>query len=90
LDNYWKEKSYEGYRMFGGKDYYVLLAEMNCVYHEDITDDQKRNDGIQIEFSSNHDGIVFPNLTETKIWKWRNEKPHSHCNQGCYESFDDE
>lgn len=89
--NYWKEKSYEGYGMFGGKDYYVLLAEMNCVYQEDITDDQKRNDGIQIEFSSNHDGIVFPNLTETKIWKWKNKQPLQHYSQGCYKgSFDDD
>jgi len=88
--NYWKETSYEGYGMFGGKDYYVLLAEMNRVYDEDITDERKREDGIQIEFSSNHDGIIFPNLTETKIWKWINKKPCGHHNQGCYESFDDD
>jgi len=88
--NYWKEPSYEGYGMFGGKDYYVLLAEMNRVYDEDITDERKREDGIRIEFSSNHDGIIFPNLTETKIWNWINKKPRGHDNQGCYESFDDE
>ena len=27
--NVWEEKSYEGYGVFGGKDYYQLLAEMN-------------------------------------------------------------
>ena len=93
--NSWKEPRYEGYGMFGGKDYYILLAEMNRVYGEDITEDQKRNEGIAIEFSSNHNGIVFPNLTETSIWRWRNKQPNRHYNQGCYEGeegdeYDDE
>ena len=93
--NFWKEPRYEGYGMFGGKDYYILLAEMNRVYGEDITEDQKRNEGIAIEFSSNHNGIVFPNLTETSIWRWRNKQPSRHYNQGCYEGeegdeYDDE
>jgi len=87
--NSWKEKDYEGYGMFGGKDYYVLLAEMNKTYDEGVTEDEKRNEGIRIEFSSNHDGIVFPNLTETSIWTWKNKQPHYHGNQGCYEDFDD-
>ena len=88
--NSWKEPSYEGYGMFGKKDYYILLAEMNRTYGKNVTEDQKRNDGIHIEFSPNHDGIVFPNLTETSIWTWINEKPNRHENQGCYEEFDDE
>ena len=29
IGNVWEEKLYEGYGVFGGKDYYVLLAEMN-------------------------------------------------------------
>ena len=29
--NVWEEKSYEGYGVFGGKDFYELLAEMNGV-----------------------------------------------------------
>ena len=88
--NSWKEPDYEGYGMFGEKDYYILLAEMNRVYGKDTTDEQKRNDGIQIEFSENRDGILFPNLTETSIWSWRNEQPHSHFNQGSYEGgYDD-
>ena len=87
--NSWKEPSYEGYGMFGGKDYYILLAEMNRIYGEDVTEDQKRKEGIDIEFSSNHDGILFPNLTETSIWTWKNKQPHSHYNQGCYSEYDD-
>ena len=27
--NVWEEKEYEGYGVFGGKDFYQLLAEMN-------------------------------------------------------------
>ena len=88
--NSWKEQSYEGYGMFGGKDYYVLLAELNRIYGEDVTEEQKRNEGIAIEFGSNHDGIVFPNLTETSIWKWKNKQPVYHSNQGCYEGYEDE
>ena len=61
--NFWEEHSYKGYGMFGGKDYYVLLAEMNRVYDENVTEKQKREDGINIEFSDNHDEIFFPNLT---------------------------
>ena len=87
--NSWKEPSYEGYGMFGGKDYYILLAEMNRIYGEDVTEDQKRKEGIDIEFSSNHDGILFPNLTETSIWTWKNKQPHRHYNQGCYSEYDD-
>jgi len=36
--NKWVEKKYEGYGEFGGKDYYVLLAEMNGVTKENVDD----------------------------------------------------
>jgi len=88
--NSWKEKCYEGYGMFGSKDYYILLAEMNRTYGEDVTEEQKRTEGIDIEFGSNHDGILFPNLTETSIWTWTNKQPVYHYNQGHYEEYDDE
>ena len=86
--NFWKESAYEGYGMFGGKDYYVLLAEMNNVYGDDVTDEKKRRDGIAIDFKLNHDGIVFPNLTESSVWTWRNKRPIHHSNQGSYDLFD--
>ena len=87
--NCWKEQSYEGYGMFGNKDYYTLLAEMNRTYSIEVTEDEKRNEGIKIEFGSNHDGVIFPNLTETSIWSWKNKQPFRHINQGGYEDFDD-
>jgi hypothetical protein len=87
--NFWREPDYEGYGMFGSKDYHVLLAEMNNIDGKD--DDEKRSKAIRIDFSSNHDGIIFPNLTESSIWKWKNKRPHHHSNQGSYDTvFDDE
>jgi hypothetical protein len=86
--NSWSEPNYEGYGVFGGKDYYALLAEMNNIDGKD--DDEKRSKAIRIDFSSNRDGIIFPNLTETSNWTWKNKQPHSHYNQGCYVEYDDE
>jgi hypothetical protein len=88
--NSWKEASYEGYGMFGNKDYYILLAEMNRTYGEDVTEDKKRNDGIDISFRSKSASTLFPNITETSVWKWRNKEPVMHYNQGCYEGGWDE
>lgn len=36
--NKWKENCYEGYGVFGGKDFYELLAEMNGYSHKDYPD----------------------------------------------------
>ena len=91
--NVWIENSYEGYGIFGGKDYYVLLAEMNNTYGPDVDEEIKRLDGISIEFSRKKtyigkDGKIcdyyFPNLTESSSWKWVNIQPQSCENQGCY------
>jgi hypothetical protein len=78
----WRETSYEGYGVFGGKDYYVLLAEMNYAYHPECTEDEKRQDGIGLEFREDKTGILFPNLTDCKEWTWRNEKPQACEHQG--------
>lgn len=37
----WTEDEYEGYGIFGGKDYYVLLAEINNLGGKD--DEEKRS-----------------------------------------------
>jgi len=36
--NWWVEKNYEGYGVFGGKDFHVLLANMNGIFgtHEAV------------------------------------------------------
>ena len=72
--NSWTESEYDGYGIFGGKDFYELLAEMNGK----IT----RDEGITLFF---HDEkAISPNLTETKDWEWQNEKPKDCEDQGFF------
>lgn len=80
----WKESEYEGYGEFGGKDYYVLLAEMNKYYDEDIDDDVKRSDGIEIAFNTHNENTLYPNLTDSLKWKWINKAPKDCPNQGFF------
>jgi len=82
----WRETSYQGYGVFGGKDYYVLLAEMNYDYDPKYTEDDKRDDGIGLEFREDKTGILFPNLTDCKEWTWQNKKPLNCPSQGGGES----
>lgn len=53
--NSWKEDNYKGYGIFGGKDYYELLAEMNGY-------DSNRNLGIGIIFDKTKTDPLFPAL----------------------------
>ena len=69
LGNVYTEDNYDGYGEFGGVDYYELLARMNGL--------NGRNEGIDAECSG-REGIIYPNLTESPDWQWRNEKP-AHC-----------
>ena len=79
--NKWKEDNYEGYGVFGGKDYYELLAEMNG--------ETTRNYEINLEYGKDHKEVKFPNLSQNKNWKWINEKPKNCPDQG-YFYFDEE
>ena len=70
-NNQWVEMSYEGYGVFGGKDFYELVAEMNGK--------KTREEGIVIAFSGKQ--YLSPNLIElknAKTWKWINKHP-KHC-----------
>jgi len=78
----WKQPQYEGYGIFGEKDYFVLLAEMNKDYDVTVPDSVKREDGINLEFEINNQYILYPNLTDCKEWTWRNQKPIACFNQG--------
>lgn len=63
--NYWKETNYEGYGVFGGKDYYELLAEMNGL--------TTRDEGINLAFSKRLEGVSFPNLVRyADMWEYTN------------------
>lgn len=78
--NKWIEEDYDGYGVFGGKDYYELLAEMNG--------QEGRSAGISIEFGDKP--FLAPNLTESEEWEWQNEKPYDCPDQGYfYDDFDD-
>ena len=66
--NKWVEENYEGYGIFGGKDFYELTAEMNdCASDREV--------GIDLFFSP--DKCLTPNLYEFRS-KWENSSPE-HC-----------
>jgi hypothetical protein len=73
--NKWAETEYEGYGIFGGKDYYELLAEMNGQGSD-------RDKGIDLSLSEDSK-VTHPNLTEDPNWEWRNQRPED-CN---YQGF---
>jgi len=84
--NKWREDEYQGYGVFGGKDYYELLAEMNGVVCElkggEYTE-YMRSRGINIAFKGNSSGIatkgvLYPNLVESLDWKY-NPKGNQDC-----------
>ena len=85
--NRWVEHCYEGYGVFGGKDYYELLAEMNGVTLDQVGGDKEdlRQEGIRLAFEGSPDGrnpnIKHPSLTE-KGWYCGGEAPLSDPNQG--------
>lgn len=60
--NEWVEECYEGYGVFGGKDYYELLAEMNGL-------EPDRDLGIVLAFRNSPTGqnpdCIHPSLTES-------------------------
>ena len=61
------EHDYEGYGVFGGKDFYELVAELNGVTEGNT--EEKRGKGIQICFENNPSGdyngkFKYPKLVE--------------------------
>jgi len=72
------ENCYEGYGVFGGKDYYELLAEMNGMHSDRLA-------GITLAFSKSADGIsdgvLYPSLSENGRY-FGGESPEIDPNQG--------
>ena len=73
--NVYHEDNYEGYGVFGGKDYYVLLAEMNglkpdeSIENLEKREDELRSRAINLVYKDNPYGkplpdILYPNLVE--------------------------
>ncbi len=49
--NHWLESNYEGYGLFGGKDFYELLAEMNGKTKDDLSEGKELRDlGISLYY----------------------------------------
>lgn len=78
--NIWEELNYEGYGVFGGRDFYELLAEMNNIPKDNLTNDEYRSKGIDLYYSTTP--FISPNLTRNKEWIWINEVPEDDPNQG--------
>jgi hypothetical protein len=100
--NKYVEEGYDGYGVFGGKDFFELLAEMNGVVERDKVQLQgqeyteyMRNEGIDLVFKDNPSGdntsgVLYPNLVESETWTWKNEELSSCPYQGYFYSDEDE
>ena len=74
--NKFVEKDYEGYGVFGGKDYHELLSEMNG-------GEADRSNGISLAYDKEKKGeIKFPSLSEDG--KYREGEPESCPDQGYF------
>lgn len=92
--NIWKESNYEGYGVFGGKDYYELLAEMNGIVMDKSLGNYytvfMRSEGISLAFKDEGSGekakgIKYPNLVEhPKKWDYMDASPEHCIYQGYY------
>lgn len=88
--NKWCEKHYEGYGVFGGKDFYELLAEMNGK-------ESNRQAGIDLTFGrvngksqfprGDNPNIKWPSITESG--EYIEGMPEADENQG-FEILDEE
>jgi hypothetical protein len=79
LGNAWKEVAYDGYGVFGGKDFYVLLAEMNGIANA------RREDGIALAFRrKKKKNLLWPNLVTNKKNGWSGDEPKSCETQGIF------
>jgi hypothetical protein len=81
--NKWVEQDYEGYGVFGGKDYYDLVAEMNGYSKDNMPEGYSdlRDVGIEIEFEGFVKDPIFPSLTEDGSW-YEGQQPDSCPDQG--------
>jgi len=102
--NSWYEDRYEGYGVFGGMDYYDLLAKMNGYTDEDLEDykgtfKELRSIGIDLAFGklkTKHKGrkTLFPALSGNARFNWKRhdftEEAKSDPNQSWYQEEYDE
>jgi hypothetical protein len=95
--NQYREDNYEGYGVFGGKDYYILLAEMNGCDLSNLTEQQQRGIGIYLEYAfyerennpKNGQPIIFPSLSECGRY-YSGGKPENCPYQGYFYNGEDD
>ena len=101
--NSWYEDRYEGYGVFGGMDYYELVATMNGYTEEDTKTLGKRSFrdvGIALAFGkldpadTSQGDVLFPALVSNKRFNWKRhdftQEPESDPNQSWYQEEDDD
>lgn len=96
--NQYRENKYEGYGVFGGMDYYELLARMNGYSEQDQM--ELRQLGIDLAFGkiktkNKNRKLLFPALVEDPRYNWKRhdftEAPADDPDQSWYvEPYDDE
>lgn len=99
--NSWYENKYEGYGVFGGMDYYELLAKMNGYSEEDLKKGQEmRGLGIDLAFKKlktkdRGRKVLFPALVADGKYNWKRhdftQEAESDPNQSWYQEpeYDD-
>jgi hypothetical protein len=77
----WKETDYEGYGVFGGKDFHELLAELNGK--------KTRDEGINLDFHGG-DSVIRPRLVRRAKTKYYDVDDSKSCPQQGYFYYDGE
>ena len=100
--NKFKEKKYDGYGNFGGKDYYDLLANMNGYLDTDVdkmSQRDLRNIGIDLAFGKlktkdPKKKVLFPALVEDPRFNWKRhdfaKQPDNDPDQSWYQEEESE
>ena len=100
--NKFKERKYDGYGNFGGKDYYDLLANMNGYLDTDVdkmSQRDLRNVGIDLAFGKlktkdPKKKVLFPALVEDPRFNWKKhdftEQPENDPDQSWYQEEESE
>ena len=88
--NVWTEHEYDGYGVFGGKDFYQLLAEMNQV--KGLTGDVDNDRGLGIDLAFSDNPFLSPTLNEQYDSPWVGEHNKECPDQGYFynENEDDD
>ena len=88
--NVWTEHEYDGYGVFGGKDFYQLLAEMNEV--EGLTGDVNNDRQIGIDLAFSKEAHISPTLNAHYHSDWVNEHNQTCPDQGyfCQDKYEED